>query len=196
MTDYSSSLPHPVVVLIRGLPGSGKSYLASALAAALGDDVIALDPDGIDFSTAAYAKHVQAATAEGVDPALHPYRFLRQQAYDGIRDHKIVIWNQPFTNLEIFNKMVGRFRDHAAANHTTVPILVVEVGIDPATAQARVAERKAAGGHGPSTERFQRFADEYTSFAREGYDVVAVNGTDDIAASVAAILARIKALAA
>ena len=196
MTTHLETLSHPIVVLVRGLPGSGKSHFAHALAAAVGPQAVELDPDTIDYSSPAYARHLQTATAEGVDPALFPYRFLRGQAYDGIRDHKVVIWNQPFTNLDIFNKMVGRFRDTAAEHHTTVSILVVEVGVDPATAESRVAERKAAGGHGPSAEKFQQFVTDYTSFAKEGYDVVAVNGTDDTAQSVGTVLTRIKTLAA
>lgn len=184
MTDSS----HPTLILIRGLPGSGKSYVAAALQQAIGSErVVMLDPDATDYKSAAYKAHVEAQTAEGVEPKLHAYRFLREQAYQGIRDHKVVIWNQPFTNLEIFQKMVDRLQTHAAENGTSLPMLVVEVAADPATAQARVETRKQAGGHGPSENTFARFTREYTTAAPLGYTTLSVDGKADVATSVAAV---------
>ncbi len=186
--DYSQ-LNHPILVLVRGLPGSGKSYLADALQQAIGADaVVMLDPDATDYDSQAYKDHVAAQTAEGVDPKLHAYRFLREQAYQGIRDHKVIIWNQPFTNLEIFQKMVDRLQTHAAENNTSLPMLVVEVAADPAIAKERVEARKHDGGHGPSEATFARFAREYATASPLGYTTLSVNGQADVAASVASII--------
>jgi gluconate kinase len=192
--DYSN-LNHPIVVLIRGLPGSGKSFITQALANAIGADfAVVLDPDTIDFNSKAYADHVKAATADGVDPKLLPYRFLRAQAYAGIANCKIVIWNQPFTDLEIFKKMTGRFETQAADHKVKLSILVVEVNIDQATSARRTYERKQAGGHGPSGDRLQKFFDDYKSFAGEGYLVIQVDGTADVSKSVAQITEAIDQL--
>jgi predicted kinase len=186
---------HPLLIVVRGIPGSGKTYLAEELRTALGEDnVVMLDPDATNYDSKEYKAHTQALTTEGVDPKLHAYRFLRGQAYDGIAAHKIIIWNQPFTNLEIFHKMVGRMHDHAAACDTTLPILVVEVAIDDTVAKARVAKRMQAGGHGPSDATFERFVRDYATFANEGYDTVTVQGEDDRAASVAKIVQAAEAL--
>jgi predicted ABC-type ATPase len=189
------NLDHPLLIVVRGIPGSGKTYLAEELRTALGaDNVVMLDPDATDYDSKEYQAHTQSLTAEGVDPKLHAYRFLRGQAYDGIADHKIIIWNQPFTNLEIFHKMVGRMHDQAAACNTTLPILVVEVVIDDKIAKARVAKRMQAGGHGPSDATFERFVRDYATFANEGYDTVTVQGEDDRAASVAKIVQAAESL--
>lgn len=191
---------YPILILVRGLPGSGKSYLATRLQQVIkeqtNEDVVMLDPDATDYDSKEYAEHVKAQTKEGVDPKLHAYRFLRAQAYEGIAAHKIIVWNQPFTNLEVFNKMVARLRDHAAQHATHLPILVVEVEIDLETAKARVAQRKAAGGHGPSDTTFLRFTNDYTSFAPHGYTTVQINGTDDPTTSVETIMQAIRALSA
>jgi len=185
----------PVVILIRGLPGSGKTYLARALQEAIGGDrVVMLDPDAIDFQSQEYLEHVKKLTAEGVDPQLHAYRFSRAKAYKGIEDNKIIIWNQPFTNLEICNKMAGRLRHHAQEHKLDLSILVVEVMLDPAVAKQRMVERKQAGGHGPSEETFTRFINDYQSFAGEGYKTVTVRGDADLEASVAAVMAALKHL--
>lgn len=186
---------HPLFIAVRGIPGSGKSYIAEELRAALGaDNVVMLDPDATDYASKEYRAHTEALTAEGVDPALHAYRYLRGQAYDAIANHKIIVWNQPFTNLEIFHKMVGRMHDQAAECNTTLPILVVEVQVDDAIAKERVAKRKQAGGHGPSDATFERFVRDYATFANDGYTTVTVQGEDDRTESVAKIVHAVEAL--
>lgn len=135
-------------------------------------------------------------TQEGVDPAIHAYRFLRAQAYQAIEKGSIAIWNQPFTNLDIFRTMTQRMYDHAAANDVKLSILVIEVETDPVVAQERVAARKAAGGHGPSDNTFNRFVSSYASFASEGFDIITVTDGDDRIESIAKIkdtILRLKA---
>lgn len=190
-----STPSHPVAIFIRGLPGSGKSFVAASLASALGkDNAVLLDPDATDYESNEYKEHVKTMQAEGVEEQLHAYRFLRGQAYKAIEDHKIIVWDQPFRNLEIFHKMVGRLNDHAAAHQTRVPILVVEVEIDPLVAKQRVNERKQRGGHGPSDASFQRFINEHTSFADQGFALVKVNGENEASQSVEAIMQALEPL--
>lgn len=185
----------PTIILIRGLPGSGKTYIASALCRALGEDkVVMLDPDGTDYSSKEYAEHVKAQTAEGVDPTLHAYRFLRAKAYDGIAEGKMIIWNQPFTNLEIFHKMVGRLQDHAREHHKQLNMLVVEVEVDRELAKQRMLARKQTGGHGPSEETFSRFVNDYKSFAGQGFNTVTVDGEAEVSDSVAKIKNALESL--
>lgn len=186
----------PVLIVVRGIPGSGKSYLAAELQRTIGDErVVMLDPDATDYESEAYQAHTKVLTAEGVDEALHAYRFLRAQAYEGIEAHKVIIWNQPFTNLDIFHKMIARLKDHAAGHDTKLAVLVVEVEIDRDVARARVEQRKTSGGHGPSEQTLTRRMDDYKSFAGEGYSVVSVHGEDDIRASVTKILDALDNLA-
>lgn len=185
----------PTLILVRGLPGSGKSYLATRLQAALGKDkVVFLDPDATDYKSKEYKEHIQVQTAAGVDPNLHAYRFLRAKAQAGIVAHKIIIWNQPFTNLEIFNKMVANLQAHATAHSTNLPILVIEVEIDHEVAKNRVERRKQQGGHGPTDNTFARFMNDYTSFRSEGYNTVTVHGEDDVSVAIGAITEALRNL--
>lgn len=179
---------HPVIIFIRGLPGSGKSYLARELEKAISDDIVALDPDRIDFGSQEYASHVEKCKNEGVDEALHPYRFLRGQAYQAIRDNGVIIWNQPFTNLEIFNKMVANLRIQADENKSELTILVVEMVINDDVAKERVTVRKSEGGHGPSNATFNRFINDYKSFSNDGYNTVTISGEDNVKESVHKVL--------
>lgn len=195
MTNLPTNKAHATVIFVRGLPGSGKSYVADKLKETLtADKVIVLDPDATDYKSQEYLAHTKTLAAEGVDQKLHAYRFLRAKAYAGIVAGKIIIWNQPFTNLEIFRKMIARLQTHAAAHDTDLSILVVEVEIDPSTAKHRVIKRKQGGGHGPSTNTFERFTKDYTSFANQGYTTITVRGTDDVTTSVSTIRAALKEL--
>ncbi len=186
---------YPTMILIRGLPGSGKSFVAQELQKVLGfQKVIMLDPDTIDFGSNDYLEHTNALSKEGVDEALHAYRFLRAKAYKGIADHKIIVWNQPFTNIEIFNKMVANFQIQADLNNTILKILVVEVIIDENIANERVQNRKRAGGHGPSSATFNRFVSDYKTVSTYGYNTVTVKGGGEVSDSVSLILAALEKL--
>lgn len=93
-----------ILLLIRGLPGSGKSYVANVLKEELGNQIVLLDPDATDYTSAKYKEFSKLKTAEGVDEKFHPYRFLREQAYRAIDNDQIIAWNQAFTNLDGLQK--------------------------------------------------------------------------------------------
>jgi predicted ABC-type ATPase len=190
-----STVANPTLILIRGLPGSGKSYLATALQESLGEEnVLILDPDKVDLTSKEYHDFSDALTKEGVDEKFHPYRWSRSQAYDAIEAHKIIIWNQGFTNLDGFNKTVVNLQTYASDHGTHLPLLVVEVEIDHDLAKQRVATRVAQGGHNVDDENFARFINDYATFAGQGYDPVVVNGKDEVSVSVASVLKALKEL--
>ena len=82
---------NPILIIVRGIPGSGKSYVAAALCHALGEDrVVLLDPDTTDYTSEVYQRHIAAQLAEGVDPTLHAYRYLRAQEVIKVNEQRIV----------------------------------------------------------------------------------------------------------
>lgn len=180
--------------MVRGLPGSGKSHLTAALADAIGqDDVVVLDPDTIDLQDVKYLKFSKTLEEEGLDKAIHPFRWSRKLACDAIVERKVVIWNQPFTNRGIFERLVAFLEAHAQENGLRLPVLVVEVEIDHETAKERIAKRKMAGGHGPSDTTFMHRASEYQSYA-DGFKTVIVQGKDNVAVSLSAVLRALEDL--
>lgn len=184
MTTHSSAL-----ILIRGLPGSGKSYLATAVQEALGaDNVTVLDPDKIDFNGKEYLELCEALAKEGVDKIYFPNRFLKATGYKAIDEGKIIIWNQAFTLWDGFMRSLNSLKDHASEHGKELPVLVVEVEINPETAKKRISDRAGSGGHDVSDDRFDRFIDEYETFAGRGLKTVTVNGEQDISKSVSTIL--------
>lgn len=187
-----SFVTKPLIILIRGIPGSGKSYLASHLAKTFrNDEVVLLDPDTIDQKSECYRLHSVGQLSEGVDPKLLPYRFLRSKACLGIQEGKIIIWNQPFTDVAIFQKMTDRFKQHAKEHQQKLGIVVVEVKVNPQLAQQRVQTRKDNGGHGPSQNTFTRFVQDFTRNSLDGYQKIEVDGTASIDDSIQKILSAI-----
>lgn len=177
------------LILVRGLPGSGKSHLAMALDSALGSgNVVILDPDKIDHSSQDYLELCEELTKEGVDEIYFPNRFLKAMGYKAIDEGKVIIWNQAFTHWDGFNRSLNSLKEYAAKKGFDLPILLVEVEISPETAKKRIDDRAGSGGHDVSDERFDRFIREYQSFAGRGFETVVVSGEQDAAKSVDAVL--------
>jgi predicted kinase len=190
-----TDIPYPALIMIRGLPGSGKSYLAAALEKEVGKEhLVILDPDTVDQTDKAFLAFSDELTKEGLDKAIHPFRWSRKLACDAVSDHKIIIWNQPFTNQGIFDRLVAFIQAYADEHDIDLPVLLVEVEIDHATAKERITKRKQAGGHGPTDGTFARRVDEYVSYA-DNYRTVVVEGQGDVEASVAAVMPALQDLA-
>lgn len=175
----------PQLILIRGLPGSGKSLVADAVAQKLGrENCVVLDPDASNYESDDYKAMAAELKEQGVDEKFYPYRFLRRQAHDGIANDKIIIWNQAFTNLDGFQKTVNNLRLEAEKHEKELPFIIVEVVLDPAIALDRVARRAADGGHDVPPEVFKRFVNDYKSFKDEGFTIVTIDGDGSIEDSV------------
>lgn len=176
------------LIIIRGVPGGGKSYLAEALQASIGqDNVVILDPDRIDKSGAAFVELSARLAAEGVDEKFHPYRFLRQTGYDALTAGKSVIWTQAFNDFNGFEITIKRMQEFADEHQIPLRVLVVEVEIDGTVARDRIKQRVAGGGHDVPDENLSQFMNSYESFVGRGYETVIVNGADNIDESVTTI---------
>lgn len=183
-----NSSQSPILIIVRGIPGGGKSYITARLKESIGsDNVVVLDPDAIDYTGAEYLSHSQSLSQEGVDTKLHPYRYLRAGAYRGIEAHKIIIWNQGFIDFDGFSKTVKNLQTYAVDHGTILPVLVVEVEVDPTVAKQRIAQRAAQGGHNVPDDALQRFVSGYRSFSSDGYTTIAIDGQANVDSSVATI---------
>ncbi|MDN5274277.1 MAG: hypothetical protein JWP06_178 [Candidatus Saccharibacteria bacterium] len=193
--DITSRAIHPTLIMVRGVPGSGKSYIATQLRETIGEEqVVVLDPDSIDQTSEEYKALSEALTRDDVNVKLHPYRFLRSNAHKAIINNKTIIWNQGFIDLDGFNKTVINLQSYATEHDRQLPTLVVEVEIDGGIAKQRIAQRAAQGGHDVPEDAFERFIGQYRSFSDEGYTTVTVNGQDDISVSTSTIMNALKEL--
>ncbi len=178
----------PILVLVRGLPGSGKSYLVNKFVEKLNTDTIVLDPDATNYESHEYRQMCQELSSENVDPKFFPYRFLRRQAHEGIKNNKLIIWNQAFTQLDGFQKTIINLSNFASENNKKIKILIIEVFVDPEVAKLRIKNRVESGGHDVPEERFNKFVDDYKTFANEGYPVLSIDGQANIDESVKSVI--------
>lgn len=186
---------HPILIMMRGLPGSGKSFIARQVVERYGQiNTVILDPDAIDFGSDDYAHFSEELSIQQVDSTLHPYRYLRAQAYKAIDEGKLIIWNQAFTNQELVHRTIINLQTHATEGGNGLDVLVVDVAIDPETAKERINSRVAAGGHAVNEEMFARFLNDYRSFQGYDYPYILLNGDAPVEASTTTLLEKIKNL--
>lgn len=183
----------PVLIIIRGLPGSGKSVIANELSKKdLYEPIVILDPDSINFDSKEYIKFTEKLTENGVDPLLHPYRYLRNLAYETILEKGTIIWTQAFTNQDLLDRTIKNLKNYSEEKSLELSVLIVEVEIDVSIAKERTKQREEKGFHGVSEENFIRFINDYKTFEEYGYKLIKVNGSDNVEKSVASILDKLR----
>ncbi len=181
------------LVIIRGLPGSGKSYIAQKLEALIGKEkTLILDPDDIDFTSREYINFSAELTRTNVDSILHPYRFLRANAYAGIETGKLVVWNQAFTNQDLVHRTIVNLQAHADEKSVKLHCLVVDVIVDPQLAKVRVESRVNAGGHTVNSDEFERFIRDYQPFHGYDYSMLTLSGESSVEESALKILEKVE----
>lgn len=183
----------PLLIFVRGIPGSGKSFLSEALTKKIGlKNTVLLDPDAIDEKDPGYISLSKDLTQDGLPKTIHPFRWLRKSACEAISSGKTVIWNQPFTDLGVFSRLI-LFIEENSAHNSKLEILIIEVSIDQDTAKERIQSRIAKGGHGPSDSTFQKRVNGYETFS-DSYQTIEINGNDTVELSVDKVLQKIDAL--
>jgi adenylate kinase family enzyme len=183
------------LIIIRGIPGSGKSYIAEKLIKhELQSPVVLLDPDNINFSSQEYIKFSEKLKLEKIEVKLHPYRYLRNSAYETIDNTGTIIWTQAFTHQVLLDNTIKNLKQYANDKNKELKVLVIEVEIDADIARTRTIEREKKGKHGVDEENFERFLNDYSTFEDYGYETLKINGHQATDITIKKILNKLKEL--
>lgn len=85
------------LVLIRGIPGAGKTSIAEKVAKTL--NFYHIDPDLLNTSSVDYKKYAEELV-ETVPERRIIYRYLLKKTVECLNNNKSVIWSQPWRILE------------------------------------------------------------------------------------------------
>ena len=183
----------PALIIIRGIPGSGKTSIAIGLAEALGNNKVQrIDPDEIDVTSDAYRAFSRSLSAQGIDEKFHTYRYLNTKARQAVDAHQVIIWNQAFIDFKGLSITIERLREYAHGQGIELSVLVVDVVIDPVAARQRISTRAAQDGRVIDEEVMERFIQNYAHLDGKLYPSIIVHGTDPIQQSVTSIIGSLK----
>ena len=176
----------PILIIIRGLPGSGKTSIAKGLKDRLKNKhCVRLDPDSIDYKGEVYKNFIEKLrkTEPQLDAKFFPYRFLRTRAIEALGRREIVIWEQPWSSLKGLKITLEKL----SKIFPSLSTLIVEVEITPEEARKRIKKRVELGGHGPDDKTFKKFVEKF-DYAKIGYRRVVLKGHDKVNNNVDLIL--------
>lgn len=183
----NEQFPAPALIIIRGIPGSGKTSIARGLTEALGN-VEHIDPDDVDVASEVYRDFSRSLSAQGIDEKFHMYRYLNAKARAAIDAGSVLIWNQAFIDFKGLSITIERLREYADGRGIPLPVLVVNVAIDPAVARRRTEARAAQDGRIIDDDVMARFIRDYVPLDQAAYPSITVQGADPVATSVTAVV--------
>jgi len=169
----------PQIIIIRGLPGSGKTSLAHQLTREIGSDIVIVDPDSIETASSEYVEFVEQLVSEEpeIDSKIIPYRFLLNRATKALLEERVIIWNQPFSDLEGLDYTIKKLTKEMKNNGKNVTVLIVDIEISEEIAFTRNKDRILRGEHGPDKKTFLRFVHDFRFASNLGYNHLIVDGT-------------------
>jgi predicted kinase len=138
--DYARQIGPPLLVVVRGLMGTGKSTLARALAEALGADLLSTDSVRQELYPAAAAQVGYGEGKYSTEHRRHVYDQLFAATQQMLDDHASVVLDGTFLFANLREQAIELARRSAA-----IP-LIVHCQCPPEIAAGRIAERMAAGG--------------------------------------------------
>ncbi|HSX39096.1 MAG TPA: AAA family ATPase [Candidatus Saccharimonadales bacterium] len=162
------------LVVLRGLPGSGKTVLANNLANYF--DLNVFDPDQIDKSKSDFLDFINSLSEE-LPLRRKMYRYLLSQVNTDLNSGKSVIWSQPWRkidrlvltikNIQHYLKPIIQYDEmpiYTLKNELAFNVVVIELNISTEESRNRVSKRYIEGNHtwdGSNLELFNSSFEDY-----------------------------------
>lgn len=169
----------PILMIIRGIPGTGKTCLASALLKSPCNRMnwLLLDRDVLR-NDASERERLESFLAQYEWPTQKReygiYRFFLWQTILAFRCGRNVVWSQPRARLSLLRLTIDRLYK---TFRCTFRLLVVELEIDPKIAWERVINRVKNGGHGPVLSKYNQMVASYQPADADEFPLLRLDGT-------------------
>src|SRR5581483_1224699 len=173
--EQEIKLHEPHLVILRGLPGSGKSSVANKIKDALSQKIEIVDPDLIKKKDEEYINFVnhEILKEPDLEPKFLPYRYLLSKTIAFLENKKSVIWSQPFSDLEKLRYTIGKIKERTP--DLKWQTFIVDILIDKDTAIQRINDRKRLGGHGPDDRYLDEIVSKFCPAKELGFPYLSLN---------------------
>lgn len=183
---------HPMLILMSGLSGSGKTWLASRLAPPLGAVHLRSDVERKRLAGLAELAHSGSAIEQGLysrEASAHLYEQLAHHAEDVVAGGWTVIVDATF------GRRADRARFRELASRLGVELRLIQCRASPEALRARIASRQRAGTDASEADmavlQWQKGNFETYSLD-EGLVVIDVASDNDVVPPLASVLARLR----
>lgn len=163
--------PVGTLIMLRGIPGSGKTTLGNELMHALGTKAVGFNPDDFRYKDGKY----DGSPASGDQI----FALLDQMAISSLNCGKIVVWQRVWTTI----KSYGDLQDQVKNKLHPERLLLIEIDIQKTSAWERIAKREMSGGKQRiSLEEFDYYVNRYVSLKGKIPDneFLSLKGEDDV----------------
>lgn len=158
-STYATRRRSPVLIVLCGISGTGKTTVGGVLAGRIGAALVSTDPVRRDVATARGLSTTmwQEYEASAYSPEMNRavYDEMRRRARTHLRAGRPVILDGTHRRAS------DRHEALAIARELGVPALVVELRMTDDAALARVVNRERLQGGEPNQEAFRRHVDEF-----------------------------------
>lgn len=168
----------PMLIIIRGIPGSGKSAISKELVRQLNSsstrDVTLIDPDENVYKNS--DANTQTSTSR---------EDLQIKAMVALQKGGVVIWDQLLTSIDSLEKinLIKKLIQPAV-------LTLIEISLETEVAWDRVLKRQELGEQfGPDRDQFDDYLSKWSSLHEAGLDgLILVDGNQSVEESTRVIL--------
>lgn len=152
-------IKNPFLILIRGLPGTGKSTIAQDIKTTASDKIIILDPDTINIKSEDFLSFADDLQGK-VDSKIIPYRYLLNKGYKALEEGKNIVWCQAWTKLWGIKSAIKSLKE----KYPNLNPFVIEIEIPLNVVQERINHRVSKGGKDLNTRPLEEFLSAFENW--------------------------------
>lgn len=171
------------LIMLRGIPGSGKTTLGDKIMESLGTRAIGLNPDDFRYIDGKYDSSPTSGD--------QIFALLDKMAFDSLKCGKIVVWQRVWTTLKSYDDLEDQIINKLHPNR----LLLIEIDTPKNVAWERIVRRERLGGKQQiSPDEFDYYVNRYVSLRNNipENEFLSLKGEDSVERNSEIIIERLK----